>query len=274
VAALAWTALAAPAEAWGTHGHRIVAKLAMTRLTPQAKAAIRALLEEGEDLTDASTYPDEHKREIRGSAPWHYVNVPIDQDRYDPRFCDPRKGCVVDKIKQFRAVLQDPNADEQQKRMALRFVAHLIGDLHQPLHVGAFDGDQGGNLLQVSYFRRASNLHKIWDIEIIAHAPISNPAGLRRGDFVDEEAWVRALSRLAAANADQWRQAKTEEEWASESLLLAKQAYQNTQAGRIIYPGDRLGRPYQDQFEPRVAERLAQAGVRLADVLNAVFQDQ
>jgi hypothetical protein len=99
-----------PPWGWGRLGNRLTARIAERHLTPQAKAAVEALLEPGETLADASTWADEHRREIRGSGPWHYVDVPLDEPRYDARFSgpDPRKGCIVDKIREFKAILKDP----------------------------------------------------------------------------------------------------------------------------------------------------------------------
>src|SRR5579883_2551325 len=90
-------AMPRPAGAWGRLGHRASARLAESRLTPRARAAVLDLLEPGESLADASTWADDYSREIRGSAAWHYVNVPISSAHYRPEDCSPR-GCVVSKI--------------------------------------------------------------------------------------------------------------------------------------------------------------------------------
>ena len=91
---------APPVWAWGRLGHRLTARIAERNLNPKARAAVQALLEEGESMADASTWADEHRRDIRGSEPWHYVDVTLDEPRYDARFSGPApgKGCVVDKL--------------------------------------------------------------------------------------------------------------------------------------------------------------------------------
>jgi len=101
---------ATPAWAWGRLGHRVISRLAEKNLNPKAKAAIAALLDESESLADASTWADENRRRLPKTAPWHYVDVPLDEPRYDSKWSadDPKKGCVVDKINEFRAVLKDP----------------------------------------------------------------------------------------------------------------------------------------------------------------------
>ena len=150
------------ALAWGRLGHRASAKLADSRLSPRACAIIRELLEPGESLADASTWADEHSREIPGSTAWHYVNVPIWASRYDARDCR-RQGCVISKIAEFRAILLDRKAPRTRRRTALRYLVHLVQDVHQPMHV-ADRNDRGGNTLQLRYGRYDNtNLHQVWD---------------------------------------------------------------------------------------------------------------
>ena len=102
---------ASPCWAWGPVGHRLAARIAERHLNPRARAAVAALLDPGESLADASTWADEHRRDIEGSGPWHYVDVPLDQDLYDDRFAgpEPARGYIVPKIREFRAVLKDPS---------------------------------------------------------------------------------------------------------------------------------------------------------------------
>jgi hypothetical protein len=103
-------ALPSAVQAWGPHGHRITARVAQARLTPAARAAVRELLHKGDTLVDISTWADDEGHDaVPGSAPWHYVNVPITATRYDPHFCS-GGGCVVARIKHFRSVLVDRRA--------------------------------------------------------------------------------------------------------------------------------------------------------------------
>src|SRR4051812_25494310 len=94
LAMVALGSMPSTARAWGRIGHRVASRVAEARLSPNARAAVRALLEPGESLADASTWADEHRKELPETAPWHYVNVPVDQGGYDPKFCPP-EGCVV-----------------------------------------------------------------------------------------------------------------------------------------------------------------------------------
>lgn len=248
-------ALPTPALAWGRNGHRASARLAESRLTPEARAVVRALLDEGESLADASTWADEHAREIPGSGSWHYVNVPIDAPRYDDRYC--RDNCVVSRLAEFRRILADPKAPKARRRMALRYVVHLVQDLHQPLHVGD-RRDRGGNATQVSLFRDdRTNLHQVWD------------SGLLRNGYRNERAVADALFELARTpEARDWIGGAAED-WADESLAAARQAYRAPGSNEPIRTGARLGREYQDANLPVAVERLTKAGLRLSEVLNA-----
>jgi hypothetical protein len=242
------------ALAWGRMAHRAATRLAETRLTPQARAAIRELLEPGESLADASTWADENSRSIPGSAAWHYVNVPISARRYTPRDC--RDNCVVSRLEEFRRILADPNAPVRRKRMALRFVVHLVEDAHQPMHVGD-NRDRGGNAVQVQFFRDdLTNLHQVWD------------SGLLRVGYRHERDLVDDLIGLARRpGAERWSRSDVED-WINESLDAARAAYRMPVTGTMIGPGTRLGREYQDANLPVAVLRLAQAGYRLSDVLN------
>jgi hypothetical protein len=134
------------------------------RLTPAALTAVHDLLGPGASLADVSTWADE-QREVKGTGPWHYFNVPISESRYDPKYCQ-RCGCVVSKIEDFKRVLADPKAGRAGNQQALKFLIHFIADLHQPLHVGDI-GSRGGNDIQVRFFGAGSNLHCEWDSQIM-----------------------------------------------------------------------------------------------------------
>ena len=160
---------ATPAWAWGRLGHRVISRIAEKQLTPQAKAAIAELLEPGESLADASTWADEVRGRMRKTAPWHYVDVPLDEPKYDSRFSGEKIGCVVDKINEFRKVVGDKTKSIEDRRFALRFLIHCLEDMHQPCHVGD-NHDKGGNQTQVRWFDRGSNMHRVWDGSIIERA--------------------------------------------------------------------------------------------------------
>jgi nuclease S1 len=248
-----------PAQAWGPRGHRASAKLAEARLSPRARAIIRELLEPGESLADASTWADENNRVIAGSAAWHFVNVPVSADHYDPRDCRPR-GCVVSKIAEFRSILADSHAPRSRRRTALRFFVHLVQDLHQPMHV-ADRNDRGGNNLQLRYGRYDNtNLHQVWD------------SGLLNQGYRNEAELLRTMDNLALRPAaGPWLKGQIED-WADESLEVGRRAYLIPGTNSILRTGDSIGRDYERANVPLVTDRLARSGVRLAFLLNEILK--
>ncbi len=256
-ALLATWFMSTPAWAWGRLGHRVAGKIAESRLTPAAKSAVESLLEPGETIADVSTWADEVRRDRRETGPWHYINIPITEPRYDVKFV-PKEGCVVTKIDDFRKILADPKASRHDRQEALKFLIHFVEDMHQPVHVG-HRGDKGGNDLQVQFFDQGSNLHSVWDSGLIGHAKH------------DEKEWVEILSKAITPElADSWSQG-TPAEWATESLDIARGAYVNPDDNKELKNGAKLGQAYQDANLPLAERRIEMAGVRLAWILNTTF---
>jgi hypothetical protein len=247
--------------AWGNHAHRIASRIAEARLTPSARAAVKELLLEGDTLVTVSNWADHEGHDVEPrSAPWHYVNVPIDTPRYDAQFC--RSGeCVVARIKHYRKLLADRNTPKRERARALLFFVHLVEDVHQPLHVGD-NHDRGGNQTQVDFLNQGTNLHRMWDSQIL------DDAGR------DERIWVQRITpMITREKAEAWSKGDVET-WADESLQAAKIAYYFPEGSpRPIAIGARLGRDYAERALPIIEERLAKAGVRLANELNAIFDE-
>lgn len=157
-----------PARAWGTEGHRITGYIADSMLTPRARLIANQLLD-GESLADASNYMDIYrealKREIPGSDRWHFNNRQVCEDA--PLVC-PDGNCASAQIPRQYAILADTTKSKSERQQALRFLIHLVGDIHQPLHA-ADDNDLGGNRKAVfmpgANFPR--NLHAVWDSDIL-----------------------------------------------------------------------------------------------------------
>lgn len=240
---------------WGRIGHRITVKMAEARLTPAAVAAIKDLLD-GQSLVEISTWADEQRSP--GTAPWHYVNVPITESRYDPKFC-PDSGCVVSKVEDFKRVLMDPKATRADKQIALKFLVHFLQDMHCPVHVGD-NGDRGGNDLQLQFFDVGTNLHRIWDSQIIERAGLT------------EDEWVKRLNSIATEEKTAEWSRGTVEDWATETLQAVKLAYHLPASDELLRPGTKLGEEYYQMALPIAETQLAKAGVRVAAVLNEVFR--
>jgi hypothetical protein len=215
------------------------------------------LLEPGETVADVSTWADEVRPDRRESAPWHYINIPIAEPKYDPKFVPP-EGCVVTKIDDFRKILADTSRPRVERAEALKFLIHFVEDMHQPVHVG-HRNDRGGNDLQVQFFDRGSNLHSVWDGGLLG-----------RGNHSEAE-WVDLVSKsITPELAEAWSKGSPPE-WADESLAIAKLAYLDPADGKELKKGAKLGQPYVDANLSRAERRLAMAGVRLAWILNTTF---
>ncbi|MDA0206086.1 MAG: S1/P1 nuclease [Acidobacteria bacterium] len=240
---------ATPAAAWGPVGHRAVGQIAEERLGEKAQQAVRGLLRD-ESLAEVALWADQIRSESRWriSSPWHYVNIP-DGQTYD-RTRRSRDGDVVGALERFVAVLRYDGSSREDKLAALKFIAHFVGDLHQPLHVGRAS-DRGGNEVHVSWFGKSSNLHRVWDSALISRLRLS-PKSL-----------VRTLESRSPEEVEAWRR-DSPMTWVDESMALRPLVYNMRGRG--------LGRAYLREAGPVVEERLLQAGVRLAALLDAIFE--
>jgi hypothetical protein len=250
--AVALTAAASPAVAWSAKGHRIIAELAERELSPQALAAVRALLadEPTPTLAAVATWADEVRSEEawRNTARWHFVNFPRGDCRYRAaRDCADGR-CIVDAIESQRAVLANRRTPAAQRVQALKFVVHMVGDIHQPLHAGYGD-DRGGNDTQIRFDREGSNLHALWDGLLL---------DTRRLDWQQHARVIAASGPLPAAGSMRGRVAQS---WAEESCAVLESA--------AIYPGARrIDRSYVERSLPVAEARIKLAAARLAATLE------
>jgi nuclease S1 len=166
---------------------------------------------------------------------------------------------VVDKIKELKAILKYKTKSVEDRRFALRFLVHCIEDMDMPMHVGD-NHDRGGNDTQVRFFDKGTNMHSLWDGGMLAR--MSN----------DEDYWLNELTVLPSSQTPDTTSAGTVEDWATESLLAAKEAYVDPLTGQRIKSGAKLGLEYHNKNIPVVKERMYRAGVRLAKVLNECFE--
>jgi hypothetical protein len=237
---------------WGKTGHRVVGQIAENHLTPKAFQAVRDLLG-AESLAAVSNWADEIRSDPNWKVadPWHYVNIP-DGQTYAAMEKNPA-GDILEALRRFDAVLRDPAAPKQKKIEALKFMVHLVGDLHQPLHAGKRD-DLGGNRTVVTWFRgtEPTNLHAVWDERLIEQENLS---------FTE---WARFLDTATEMRVKDW-QSTGYEVWMEESYALRGKAYE-------FKPELPLSYDYVYRNLPIVKMRLLQGGVRLAGALNAIFR--
>ena len=232
---------------WFELGHRVVARIAETRLTPHAAAAVRDLLG-GQSMADASAWADLIRGRRPDTSPLHFVNIPLNATAYDSaRDC--RASCIISAIENERRTLADPAASTVERAEALRFLIHLIADLHQPLHVSD-NGDKGGNLTQVQFAGKGTNLHKVWDGELIEAAGMDDAAYLGR---LRQQMATQDLTAFETGSVV---------DWAMEGhRVAAENAYR-------IPRNRHLDEAYLDANLPVVDLAIIKAGVRLAKVLN------
>jgi hypothetical protein len=262
LAALAGLAALAPAPAfaWGKTGHRVVAALADPQLSGLARAHVEQILGPGETLEEAANYPDEMRSAPgtfwkKTATPWHWVT--LNGILYDHA---PPEGDALEALEKFTATLKDPNASRADQQLALRFIVHLVGDLHQPLHVGKCC-DEGGNEVKVEWFGKPSNLHSVWDSAMVDNEQLS---------FTE----LAAKLRRHTSNADviRWWDINPRD-WISESAEYRDSLYPPARADKEKDKLPQLSYDYVYKFTPLMEQRLEQAGVRLAAYLNAIYDE-
>jgi S1/P1 Nuclease len=255
--------------AWGPEGHRVIAEIARSHLSPAATLQVRMLLGD-DDLAAVASWADEIKSERPETAAWHFVDIPRDASGFsEPRDCyrpdvrhpfseEDRHNCVVDRIGLFQRVLADKGASREKRIEALKFLVHFVGDIHQPLH--AIGEARGGNDNHVVAFgstecgSRPCNLHFVWDIGLIEHS-----------DRSERKCFARLQRIVSSGNL--WRQSEgTQESWANESFQLARKVW--------LTNGGAVDDAYFRTNISIVDRRLALAGVRLAKMLNQIFAGQ
>jgi hypothetical protein len=255
-----------PPMPWGVDGHRITGLIAEHHLTDKARLAIRQLTE-GASLAELSTWADDIKSDTSWdyASIWHYINIddlaaknPDPASRYAAASVRSR-GNIVEAIKYFESMLRQEKAAIGRRQIALKFLVHFVGDLHQPLHAGRVD-DQGGNRVAVHWFGELSNLHSIWDSKLIESQKLSYT---EFAGFID---------RVPADSVGAWQRSNCLD-WMNESYDLRRRAYDLEDLSRHTDREGRLNLGYAYSFEamPVIKRRLVQGGVRLAGLLNSIF---
>lgn len=271
-AVLACSALAtAPAQAYGRDGHRIVCDLAYRFLTEEARTEVDRLValdDEYEHFRDVCSWADRVRSTTHMyTSPWHYTGQERDDWVIGPEDCAPN-GCIISAINLHSGALVDDETGEEERVEALKFLAHWIGDIHQPLHV-SINGDRGGNDIPVLWRgERHTNLHRVWDSEILLDYMSESwpfvPARERWSLFADE------LASEIPLTGSQVFTPVAAIAWAQESHDIVRSrelAYTWARAENMIEPGD----AYYERGLRINRQRLKLAGVRLAGTLNVLF---
>jgi len=233
---------------WGPTGHRAVGLLAEKHLSAKTKKNIAELLGQ-HSLAEVSTWMDEIRSDsaYNYAADWHWVTIEMGKT-YDQSPKNPN-GDVIAALEKIIAELKKHSIDKKKETEYLKMLVHLVGDIHMPLHVGCCD-DQGGNRVKVKWFGRDSNLHAVWDSNMIDETKLSYT---ELTGFLGEPDPASLLA---------W-QKKSVREWADESMSFRKQVY-------AIGEGN-LGYKYSYNYFSIARQRMTQAGIRLAGILNEIY---
>lgn len=234
---------------WGQIGHRVVGEIAWRYMTPEARANVLAVLE-GESPAMASTWmdfikSDNHYDHMR---PWHYVTIPDSLDYMEVGA--PEEGDAYVTILRIMEEIESGEFHGWSEQEALKSLIHLVGDVHQPLHVGNGE-DRGGNDVRVQWFGDGSNLHRVWDSELIEGQQLS---------YTEYAEWI---DRADATQVAEWQSAPILQ-WLQESKDMRESVYE-------IDNPERMGYRYNFDHIEELNQRLLQAGVRLAAMLNELY---
>jgi S1/P1 Nuclease len=252
----AWSALlwilvsAPPLHAWGPEGHAIVAEIAWDHLTAPARQNLHKLLGNA-DLASIASWPDEIRPALPETSSWHYVNIPSNTDGYLASRDCPGGNCVVAKIAFYGQVLANPRFSTEGHLLALKFLVHFVGDVHQPFH--ALADSRGGNDIPVISHgmtqcgNNPCELHSVWDIDLVAES------GMDARQYSNLLEQMIRRDHLGPGSPDP-------SVWADESWKIAKNA--------LVRRGTKIDEAYYQRQRPVVEHRLALAGLRLARILN------
>lgn len=232
---------------WGQTGHRVTGQVAYNHLSKKVRKQIDKILD-GQSIAMASNFMDEIKSEslYDSLGPWHYCTIP-DGVEYEGA---PEEGDIIQAINKYIQLLKSGNLSPEEEAFSLKCLIHLIGDIHQPLHVGN-GTDRGGNDMKVTYFWQSSNLHRVWDTGIIDGQNLS---------FTEYVHWIDSPTN---SQIEQWKSDDIMV-WVNESMSFRSQIYAMPEDKKINYR-------YNYDNISTVNSRLLKAGIRLAGILEDIY---
>lgn len=248
--------IASSAMAWGLTGHRIIAEIAQRHLSKKARKNLEKLIGKA-PLAFWANWPDFIKSDTtdkwKQTGPWHYVDLPghLDKDEFIKDLEALEGKNLYTQIPEMEILLKNKNLPLEQRQIALRFLIHFMGDLHQPLHVGRSE-DAGGNKIKVVWFGNPSNLHTLWDSQLIDYQKWSYTEYAVNIDTVSEQ----QISMIQSGSL---------QDWFFQSHQLSDEIYDKTP------DGSNLSYNYNYLFFDRLNEQLLDGGLRLAKVLNDIL---
>jgi len=238
------------AISWGNVGHRVVGEVAQKHLSKKAKKELHRVFEH-ESLAYNANWMDHMKSESKYDymKPWHYCTIPDDQTYAEAG--TPHEGDIIWAINNFTGQLKSDTLTVDEERFALRILIHLVGDIHQPLHVGNGE-DRGGNSVKINFFWKDSNLHGIWD------------SGMIEGEKLSFTEWAMFIDHNETGEVEEL-QNSSPLDWANESKAMRASVYEFNGKDNLTYN-------YVHTHRKNVERRLKQAGIRLAGLINEIYE--
>ena len=241
--------------AWGPAGHRIVGHIAEMNLDPEVLNTIRKKFNI-KHLANVANWADAIKRSDPKPDVLHYTNIAVSHRTYDQKRDCPRKRCVTEKIKEYESILIDHVSFPRTRKEAFKFLVHLVADVHQPMHLG-YEKDRGGNEIAVYFGKKPTNLHSVWDHDLIF---LKGKTQLQ---------FARQLNRsITSEDKKQWA-GGTPDDWSNESRALVLDYGYRLQFSK----GQELSLDYIREGRKIVEEQLQRAGIRLAEMLNRLLKN-
>ena len=241
---------------WGTLGHRIVGEIADTYLTTKAKAEIKKILG-NESVAMSSNWADFIKSDssFKYLDKWHYIDFDngITYEQMKEALKNDTATDAYTKLNFLIKELKKKSLPMDKKKMYLKLLIHITGDIHQPLHVGRTE-TAGGNLVKVNWFNDATNLHSVWDSRLIDFQQLSYSE------------YTRAINYTTASQRKAW-QKQPMTEWLWESYSISEQLH-----NELTTPTPRLGYEYNFKHIAQLNQQLVKGGVHLAGLLNEIFK--
>jgi len=241
-------------QAWGVLGHRIVGEIADSYLSADAKKDIKDLLG-NESVGMASNWMDFIKSDstFRYLSNWHYLNIKsgLTQPEFESWVQKDTSTNAYTKILFVSQELKNKVIARETRAMYLKILIHLVGDIHQPMHVGRLE-DQGGNRIRLMWFNDNVNLHQVWDDRLI---------GLQQLSYTE---YVKAINFTTKDQRRVW-QSEPLHNWFWQSYVHAEKIYAD------IKPEEKLGYNYHFKYIDVVNDQLLKGGVHLAGLLNEIF---
>jgi hypothetical protein len=239
-----------PLISWGPEGHSTTAQIAENHLTLKAKARVTAILG-GRSMSSVSSWADQVKDD--DTRKWHFLNLPPGYNYID--FCQATQTQSAPNIySALKKAISDlaTGISAEQKQVDLKYIIHLVGDAHQPMHVSRAK-DEGGNLIKLTYNGQLTNLHSLWDGLMIKQ---------------DESDYRILTQKLDHASADQIAAWQGDDilKWLYESYQISTKLYSE------VHRNDKLGNDYYNKHIKIVEDRITKGGIRLAGVLNKIFK--